>query len=368
MKRTVQALARLTLTGFALTILISSPTLAADKTVRIYNWSDYIAEDTVDKFQKATGIKVTYDVYDSNETLEAKVLSGQSGYDVVVPTSDFLARQVEAGAYQTLDKARIPNWQNLDQKLLKKLRSYDPDNAHGVPYQWGTTGIGYNVAKVAAILGEDAPTDSWDLVFKPENISKLSACGVAMLDAAGEVLPLVMNYLKLDPNSLSPADYKQAEAMLLGIREHITYFHSSRYITDLANGDICVAIGWSGDIFQAAARAEEAGNDVEVAYVIPKEGTAVWSDMMAIPKDARNVDEAYAWINFVLEPQIGADITNYVWYGSPNKAAEEFIDPEILADPGIYPPEGTELFTLKVLPNSVERVVTRTWTTVKSGK
>jgi putrescine transport system substrate-binding protein len=368
MNCTILSLVRCTLGGFALSILFAGSVLAADRTVKIYNWSDYIAEDTIDKFQEATGIKVTYDVYDSNEVLEAKMLAGQSGYDVVVPTSNFLNRQVQAGAYQKLDKSRIPNWKNLDPALLKNLENYDPGNEYGVPYQWGTTGIGYNVDRVREILGEEAPVDSWDLVFNPDYVSKLSSCGVAMLDAANEILPLALNYLKLDPNSTSPEDYKKAETLLLGIRKYITYFHSSRYINDLANGDVCVAVGWSGDIFQAAARAQEAKNNVEVAFSIPKEGTAVWSDMMAIPRDARNVEEAYAWINFILDPQIGADITNYVWYGSPNKAAEEFIDPEILSDEGIYPPDGTKLFTLKVLPNNIGRVMTRTWTTIKSGK
>jgi putrescine transport system substrate-binding protein len=367
MNRALLSFARSALRGIALSLLLSGPVLAADNALRVYNWSDYIAEDTVEKFEKATGIDVTYDVYDSNEVLEAKVLAGQSGYDVVAPTSNFLNRQVQAGAYQKLDKSKIPNWKNLDPALLKNLENYDPGNEYGVPYQWGTTGIGYNVAKVKEILGDNAPTDSLDLVFKPEYVSKLSACGVAMLDTSSEILPLALNYLHLDPNSTVPEDYQKAEALLAGIRKYITYFHSSRYITDLANGDICVAIGWSGDIFQAKARAEEAKNNVEVAFSIPREGTAVWSDMMAIPRDAKNVDAAYTWINFILEPQIGADITNFVWYGSPNKAAAQFINPEILADPGIYPPAGTRLFALKVLPKNIERLATRTWTTIKSG-
>ncbi len=348
--------------------LLSLPALAADKTVKVYNWSDYIGEDTIEKFEGATGISVTYDVFDSNEVLEAKVLSGQSGYDVVVPTSDYLARHIKAGAYQKLDKSKIPNWKNLDTDLLATLENYDPDNAYAAPYQWGTTGIGYNAEKIAALLGEDAPTDSWALVFDPKYASKLKGCGISILDSAGEVLPLVLNYLGLDPNSTNPSDYEKAEALMLSVRDNVRYFHSSRYITDLANGDICVAIGWSGDIFQAAARAEEAENGIEVLYYIPKEGTAMWADMMAIPKDAKNVDEAHAWINMMLDAQIGADITNYVWYGSPNKAAEAYIDEEILSHPGIYPPEGTNLFTFKVLPTKIDRVMTRTWTKIKSGK
>lgn len=347
--------------------LSATSAFAAEKTVKIYNWSDYIAEDTIPKFQESTSIKVSYDVFDSNEVLEAKVLSGQSGYDIVVPTSDYLARHIKAGAYQKLDKSKIPNWKNLDPELMKNLENYDPSNEYGVPYQWGTTGIGYNVAKVTEVLGEDAPVDSWDLLFDPKYTAKLKSCGIAILDSGSEVLPLALQYLGLDPNSKKAGDYKKAQELMLKIRDDVTYFHSSRYISDLANGDICVAIGWSGDVFQAAARAEEAENGVEVGYSIPKEGTAMWADMMAIPKDSNNVEEAHAWINYVLEPKPGADITNYVWYGSPNLASKEFIDPEILEHPGIYPPAGTKLFTFEVLPQKIERVMNRTWTAIKTG-
>jgi putrescine transport system substrate-binding protein len=347
--------------------LASAPAISAEKTVKIYNWSDYIAEDTIPKFQESTSIKVSYDVFDSNEVLEAKVLSGQSGYDIVVPTSDYLARHIKAQAYQKLDKSKIPNLKNLDPDLMKNLENYDPGNEYGIPYQWGTTGIGYNVSKVTEVLGEDAPTDSWDLIFDPKYSSKLKSCGIAILDSGSEVLPLALQYLGLDPNSKKPADYKKAQELMSNIRDNITYFHSSRYISDLANGDICVAIGWSGDVFQAAARAEEAENGVEIGYSIPKEGTAMWADMMAIPRDAKNVEEAHQWINYVLDPKVGADITNYVWYGSPNLASKAFIDPEILEHPGIYPPAGTKLFTFEVLPQKVERILGRTWTAIKTG-
>jgi putrescine transport system substrate-binding protein len=355
------------LVGVVLATTFASASIADDRVVRVYNWSDYIAEDTLEKFEEATGIQVTYDVFDSNEVLEAKVLSGQSGYDVVVPTSDYLARHIIAGAYQKLDKSKIPNWKNLDTELLASLENYDAGNEYGAPYQWGTTGIGYNVAKIEEIFGEDAPTDSWDLVFKPEYISQLAQCGVAILDSAGEVLPLALSYLGLDPNSKNTKDYDAAGELMSAIKPSVTYFHSSRYISDLANGDICLAIGWSGDIFQAMWRAEEAENDVEIAYYIPTEGTAMWSDMMAIPKDAKNVEEAHEFINFILDAQIGADITNYVWYGSPNTAAREFIDPEILEDPGVFPLEGTKLYTFEVLPQKVNRYMNRTWTSIKSN-
>jgi putrescine transport system substrate-binding protein len=357
------------LTTIAIATAITGSVLAADDTVNVYNWSDYIAEDTIDKFQKSTGISVTYDVYDSNDILEAKVLTGQSGYDVVVPTSNFLERHIKAGAYQKLDKSKIPNLQYLDPTLMKNLEVYDPGNTYGVAYQWGTNGIGYNVAKITALLGTEAPINSWDLVFKPEYAEKLKACGgISFLDSASEIMPLALNYLGLNPSSTNKDDYKKAEALMLSVRSSITYFHSSRYIADLANGDICVAVGYSGDIFQAAARAEEAKAGVEISYYIPKEGTIVWADMMAIPVDAKHVNAAHAWINFMLDPQIGADITNYVWYGSPNIASKAFIDKEILAHPGIYPPEGTKLFTNTPLPENIERLRTRTFTTIKTGK
>lgn len=355
-----------TLLSATLAAVVSSPVVANE--VRVYNWSDYIASDTIAKFEAATGIRVIYDMFDSNEVLEAKVLAGNSGYDVVVPTANYMARQIAAGAYQKLNKSLLPNYSNLDMSLMDTLRPYDRNLEYGVPYQWGTTGLGYNVGKIQEILGDDAPWESWDLLFNPEYASKLAQCGIAVLDSSGEVLPLALFYLGLDPNSISAADYQKAEELMMSIRPYITYFHSSRYITDLANGDICLAMGWSGDVFIAQARAEEADRGVEIAYIIPEEGTAIWSDMMVIPADARNVANAHAWINFMLDAQIGADITNYVWYGSPNLASREFIDPDILDDPGIFPSDEAELFTFEVLPPSVDRIRTRSWTRIKSSR
>ncbi|WP_108127220.1 polyamine ABC transporter substrate-binding protein [Saccharospirillum mangrovi] len=351
----------------ALAASVASAALAEDRVVRIYNWSDYIAEDTLDNFTAETGINTIYDVYDSNDVLEAKVLSGQSGYDLVMPTTDYMARQIQAGAYQKLDKSLIPNWSNLDPELMATLETYDPGNEYGVPWQWGTTGIGYNVDKIQEILGDDAPIGSWALVFEPEYASKLAECGITMLDSPEEVLRAVLKYEGKDPNSHDPDDFADAAKRLESVRPYIQYFHSSRYITDLANGDVCVSIGWSGDVFQAMARAEEAENDVSIEYYIPHEGAALWADMMVIPADSRNAAAAHAFINYVLQPQPAADITNYVWYGSPVKAAEPYIDPEILSNPGIYPEEGTELFSFEVLPSSVQRVMTRSWTRLKSG-
>jgi len=341
----------------------------AESTVHIYNWSDYIGESTLEEFQKATGIKPVYDVFDSNETLEGKLLAGRSGYDVVVPSNHFLGKQIKAGAFQELDRAKLPNWNNLDPELLDQLQKNDPGNRYAVPYLWGTNGIGYNVEKVKAALGVDE-IDSWAVLFEPENIEKLASCGVAFLDSADEMVPAMLNYLGLDPNSQEPADYEKAEAKLLEVRPFVRYFHSSKYISDLANGNICVAAGFSGDVFQAAARAEEAGKGIEIAYSIPKEGGNLWFDMLAIPADAGNVDEAHAFINYILDPQVIAGISDYVGYANPNLQAGELMDAEVYEDESVYPPKDVidRLFVSAELPARIQRVMTRTWTKVKSGR
>jgi putrescine transport system substrate-binding protein len=351
-------------------VMALSTTASAEGVVNVYNWSDYIAEDTLEKFQEETGIRVVYDVFDSNEVLEAKLLSGSSGFDIVVPSNQFLGKQIKAGAFMPLDRSRLKNWDNLDPVLLKALETNDPGNQYAFPYLWGTTGIGYNEAKVKAVLGEDAPVNSWDLVFKPENMEKLSQCGVAFLDAPAEIIPSALFYKGLNPNSTNPDDYEQAEALLQSVRPHIRYFHSSKFITDLANGDICVAVGWSGDILQAAARADEAGNGEEVKYAIPKEGAAMWFDMMVMPVDAKNVDNAYVFLDYILRPEVIADVTNYVAYANGNKASLPMVDEEVLNDPGVYPSDETlnKLFTLAELPANIERVRTRAWTRIKSGR
>ncbi len=341
-----------------------------EKILNVYNWSDYIAEDTIAKFEAQTGIKVTYDVFDSNEVLEAKMMTGSSGYDVVVPTGDFLERQIAAGVYMKLDKSKLPNLKNMDPDIMAKAAAHDPGNEHSVVYMWGTTGIGYNVAKVAERLGEDAPTDSWALVFDPENAAKLADCGITLLDAPTEMIPSAMNYLGLDPHSTSKADIEAGAELLMKIRPHVRYFHSSQYITDLANGDVCLSIGWSGDVFQARDRADEAGNGVEISYVIPKEGALMWFDNLAIPTDAPHPDNAHKFINFIMDPQIAADITNYVWYANANAASLPLIDKEITSDPGIYPtPEAKKkLWTNKAYDAKTDRIVNRAWTKVKTGQ
>jgi len=349
---------------------IGSAVAQEEKVLHVYNWSDYIAEDTIANFEKETGIKVVYDVFDSNEVLEAKLLAGNTGFDVVVPSSDFLARQIQAGVFQTLDKSQLPNLKNLDAGTMKLLQDKDPDNAHAVPYLGGTTGIGYNPKMVAKVMGPDFKMDSWDAVLKPENLSKLSKCGVHFLDAPTEIMATTLHYMGKDPNSTDAKDYAEAGKLLTSLRPYITKFHSSQYINDLANGDICVAIGWSGDVMQAAARAEEAKNGVEVSYVIPKEGALLWYDMLAIPADAKHPHNAHAFLNYLMRPEVMAPITNYVAYASANEAALPMVDDAIKNNPNIYPPAElkAKLFALKVLPQKINRVRTREWTKVKTGK
>ena len=351
--------------GAGLTLACS---VQAAPTVHFYNWSDYIGPTTLADFEKATGIKPVQDVFDSNETLEGKLLAGNTGYDVVVPSNHFLGKQIKAGAFQKLDKNLLPNYSNLDPALMKRLEKNDPGNQYAVPYLWGTNGIGYNVDKVKAALGVDK-IDSWAIIFEPENMKKLSHCGVAFLDSADEMIPAALNYLGLNPNSHDPADLKRAEEQLLKVRPYVTYFHSSKYIGDLANGDICVAAGFSGDILQAAARADEAGKGIKIAYSIPKEGGNLWFDMMAIPSDATNVKEAHALINYILEPQVIAKVSDYVGYANPNIKAGEFMDKAVRDDESVYPPQAVleRLYVQEAHPRSVQRLITRSWTKIKSG-
>ncbi|MDN4544378.1 MULTISPECIES: polyamine ABC transporter substrate-binding protein [unclassified Pseudomonas] len=354
------------LVGAGLTLAVS---VQAAGTVHIYNWSDYIGESTLADFQKETGIKPVYDVFDSNETLEGKLLAGRTGYDVVVPSNHFLGKQIKAGAFQKLDKSQLPNYSNLDPVLLKRLEQNDPGNLYAVPYLWGTNGIGYNVDKIKAVLGVDT-IDSWGVLFEPENIKKLQSCGVAFLDSADEMMPTVLNYMGLNANSTDPEDYKKAEAKLLAVRPYVTYFHSSKYIADLANGDICVAIGFSGDIFQAKNRADEAKKGVNIAYSIPKEGGALWFDMLAIPKDSTNVKQANAFINYLLKPEVIAQVSDYVGYANPNPASDKLMDQSIRTDEAVYPPQAVldKTYVSVELPPNIQRLMTRSWTKVKSGK
>jgi putrescine transport system substrate-binding protein len=341
----------------------------AEPVVHVYNWTDYIGETTLADFQKATGIKAGYDVFDSNETLEGKLLAGRSGYDVVVPTNHFLGKQIKAGAFQKLDKTLLPNLANIDPALLKQLEVNDAGNLYSVPYLWGTNGIAYNVDKVKAALGVDK-IDSWEILFEPENLQKLKACGVAFMDSPDEMFPSMLNYLGLDPNSKNPDDYKKAEAKFLAVRPSVTYFHSSKYISDLANGEICVAFAYSGDAFQAKARADEAGKGVKIDYVIPKQGGNLWFDMLAIPADAANVKEAHAFINYLMQPEVIAQVSDYVGYANPNVKAGPFMDQAVLNNPSVYPAAAVmdKLYVSQELPAKVQRAMTRSWTKIKTGK
>jgi putrescine transport system substrate-binding protein len=349
-------------------LLAASPALAQEEPVlNVYNWSDYIAEDTIANFEAETGITVNYDVYDNNEIVDAKLLAGSSGYDLVVPSGNFLERQIQAGLILPLDKAQLPNLANLDPSAQATAAIVDPDNAHGVPYMLNTIGLGYNVAKVAEALGTtDAPT-SWDLLFDPATVSKLAGCGVAVMDSPSEVMGSALHYLGLDPNSESEEDLAKAEALLTSIKPSIRYFHSSQYIDDLGNGEICLAMGYSGDMFIAADAAAE-GN--EISYLIPEEGAPTLYDFMAIPADAPHPGNAHKFINYILEPEVVAAITNTVFYANPNPASLEFVDAEVKDNPSIYPSEETLAngFTMKAHSPEYEEVLTRTWTRIKTGQ
>jgi putrescine transport system substrate-binding protein len=356
---------------FVLAFLVLPAWAQGSKLLNIYNWSDYIAPDTVARFEHETGIKVNYDVYDSNETLEAKLLAGHSGYDLVVPSaSPFLARQIEAGVYLKLDKAKLANYANLDPQILAAAAKADPGNQYGVPYLWGTTGIGYNAAMVRAALGPDAPLDSDKLLFDPANAKKLARCGISLLDSAEELFPAALVYLGRDPLSRTTDDLARAAAVIAAVRPDIRKFNSSEYINDLANGDLCIAYGYSGDVVQARNRAREAKNGVSIAYMIPKEGAMMWIDMMAIPKDAPHPDAALRFIDYILRPETIAAISNAVAYANPNRLATDLVDPALRDDPGIYPPPSVRarlFFDTPVTPR-YERLRTRAWTRVKTGE
>jgi putrescine transport system substrate-binding protein len=351
------------------TALVAGSTAAFADEVRVYNWSDYIAEELLTQFEEETGLKLVYDVFDSNEVLETKMLAGGSGYDVVVPTGDFLQRQISAGAFQKLDKSALTNSGNMWDVIENRTDQYDPGNEYSINYMWGTTGIGVNVGKVTEILGEDAPIDSWSLVFDPANMEKLAKCGVHFLDSPTEVISAVLKYMGEDPDTFDVDTIKKTEEVLMGVRPYVQKFNSSEYINGLANGEICVAIGWSGDVLQARDRAAEADNGVEIAYNAPKEGAQMWFDQMAIPVDAPNPEGAHKFLNFIMDAKNMAAASNYVYYANGNKASQEFLEEDVIGDTAIYPDAATieNLYTTRPYPSKVQRVVTRLWTKVKSG-
>ena len=341
-----------------------------ERVVNVYNWSDYIAPTVLEDFSKERGIKVRYDTFDSNDTLETKLLAGKSGYDVVVPTGYFLERQIKAGVFQKLDKARLPNLANLWPEISQRLATYDPGNEYAVNYMWGTTGIGYNARKAREVLGPNGTIDSWDIVFKPENLAKFTDCGVHLLDSSDDILPAALHYLGLDPNSSNEADLQKAADLVTKIRPYVRKFHSSEYLNSLAAGEICLVVGFSGDIKQSQKRAVEAKNGVEIAYVIPKEGAELWFDNLAIPRDAKNGAEANEFINYLQRPEVAAKNTNFISYANGNLASQKFIDKAILDDKSIYPDEATmrKLYTISAHDPKTQRLINRLWTRIKTGR
>jgi putrescine transport system substrate-binding protein len=354
----------------AVLALLSLPAMAQERTVNFYNWSNYVAPGVLEAFTKETGIKVVYDTFDANETLETRLLAGKSGYDLVVPTAYFLQRQIAANIFQKLDKSKLANLANAWPVVTKQLAIYDPGNQFAANYMWGTTGIGYNVKMVQKILGADARIDSWDIVFKPENLAKFKDCGIHMLDSADDIFPAALSYLGLDPNSTKPADLEKAADLVAKIRPYVRKFHSSEYLSALATGEICLVVGWSGDIMQARGRAEEAKNNIEIGYAIPKEGAQMFFDNLAIPADAKNLAEAYALIDYLYRPEVAAKNTDYLSYANGNLASQKLVAPKILADKDIYPDDAmlTKLFVITARDPATQRVINRLWTKVKTGR
>ena len=358
---------------FAVAVLLSvvvPPARADERIVNFYNWSNYMAPGVLEEFTKQTGIKVVYDTFDANETLETRLLAGKSGYDLVVPTAYFLQRQIKANVFQKLDRSKLPNLANAWPFVTKQLAIYDPGNQYGANYMWGTTGIGYNVKMAQKVLGPDARIDSWDAVFKPENIARFKDCGIHMLDSADDIFPAALSYLGLDPNSTKQADLQNAADLILKIRPYVRKFHSAEYLSALATGEICLVVGWSGDIMQARSRAAEANNDIEIGYAVPKEGAQMFFDNLAIPGDAKNVSEAYELINYLYRPEVAARNSDFLSYANGNLASQKLIDPKILNDKNIYPDEATlkKLFVITARDPATQRVINRLWTKVKTGR
>jgi putrescine transport system substrate-binding protein len=342
---------------------------SSGKVLNLYIWSDYLAADTLSNFEKQTGIKVHVAYFDTNETLETKLLAGSSGYDVVVPTASYFERQIKAGVYLTLDKSKLPNLKNMDPQLMSKVALHDPGNAHGIIYTWGTNGIGYNEKMVKELM-PDAPLDSWRLVFDPAVASKVAKCGISVLDSPAEIMRAVYSYLGKDPNSQSPDDLVLGEAVLSKIRPYIRNINSSEYIEALANGDLCIAVGYNGDVMQARDRARDANKGIEIKYFVPKEGSILWFDMLAIPKDAPDPDSAYAYLNYIMTPQVIADISNFKRYANANAASQPLVLASVRDDPGIYPPPEQRQKLAVQLADSADqtRAVTRVWQKFKTGQ
>src|SRR5690349_5518115 len=353
---------------------LASTSFAQERTVNVYNWSDYVEPTVIEAFTKETGIKVRYDTFDANETLETKLLAGKSGYDVVVPTAYFLERQIKAGVFQKLDKSKLQNLGNVWPEIAQRLAVYDPGNQYAVNYMWGTTGIGYNVKKAREVLKADGPIGtamaSWEVVFKPGELAKFKDCGVHMLDSADDIMPAALHYLGLDPNTTAQSDFDKAAELLIKIRPSVRKFNSSEYLNALASGEICLIVGWSGDIKQAQKRAAEAKGGIEIGYAIPKGGAQMFFDNFAIPKDAKNVDEAHAFIDYMLRPNVAAKNSNFLGYANGNLASQPLIDKAVLDDRTVYPDAETmkSLYVITAHDQKTQRLMNRLWTKVKTGR
>ena len=358
----------------AVAVLCSAGVRAEEeKVLNIYNWSDYIAEDTIKNFEKETGIKVRYDFFDSNESLHAKLIAGKTGYDIVVPGSNWAKSQIEAGLLMKLDKSKIPNLANLDPAIQAQLAKMDPGNEHIVDWLWGYTTVGINVDKVKKALGDKPmPDNAWDLVFNADYASKLKSCGVAVLDTPSEIMPLALNYLGKDPHSKNADDYKAAGEMLKKVRPSVTRSvgSGSDYIDQMAKGQICAVVGWSGDIMIAKDKSQKAKKPQNLEVLLPKNGGLLFFDTMAIPKDAKHPENAHKWINYILKPEVHASLTNTVFYANPNKASLKFVKPELAKDPAVFPDEAA---LGKMIPpgtpdQATRKLITRTFTNFKAGR
>ena len=366
----LRAFATAALAFVAGSVAIDPAAAQTTRVVNVYNWSDYIEPKVIEDFTKETGIKVQYDTFDANETLETKLLAGKSGYDVVVPTGYFLEHQIKAGVFQKLDKSKLKNLANVWPEVANRLAAYDPGNQYTVNYMWGTTGIGFNVKAVRERLGSTGKIDSWEIVFKPDNLAKFRDCGIHMLDSADDIIPAALHFLGLNSNSNDPKDLEKAAELLAKIRPLVRKFHSSEYLNALTSGEICMVVGWSGDIKQAQKRAAAAKNGIEVGYSIPREGAQMFFDNLAIPNDATHVAEAHAFIDYLLRPEVAALNSNLVAYANGNLASQKFIDRSILDDKSVYPDASTmsRLYTVGARDQKSQRLINRLWTKIKTGR
>ncbi|MBX3619129.1 MAG: polyamine ABC transporter substrate-binding protein [Rhizobacter sp.] len=341
-----------------------------EKVLNVYNWSDYIADDTIRNFERETGIKVRYDNFDNNEIVHAKLVAGKTGYDIVVPSSHWARLQADGGLLRKIDKQLLPHYDNLDPEVQALLARLDPGNQYMVNWLWGFTTVGINVDKVKAALGSTPmPANTWDLIFKPEYIAKLQGCGVSFLDSATEVVPAALHYLGRPPYSKDPADYQLAAQLLKGVRPYVSRFSSSGYINDMAAGSVCVALGWSGDINIARQRAVDGKTGQHIEALLPSTGGLLFFDVMVIPADAAHPGNAHKFIDYILRPEVHAALTNKVFYANPNKASRPFVKPEVASNPTVFPPESQmqKMTTPEAMAGDMRRLMTRTFTAFKTG-